>query len=189
MHPYMNVLSACVIALPAIAMLCIGAVYWQHHYYTWTNLKGSLTSLAIGGLLCLLLKGRDLKELKFDLEDRVYRPLLLGVCVPLLGGVAKMLSAAGDVAAGLCVALMRTIAQALAGVIEGIMTRLNKGLLRQIQPHEERFSPMDWLRGRPIAQRWQEIRMDVLDSANSLSFGLLMAILGLCVFLIYLVRN
>ena len=48
---------------------------------------------------------------------------------------------------------------------------------------------MDWLRGRPIAQRWQEIRMDVLDSANSLSFGLLMAILGLCVFLIYLVRN
>ena len=33
------------------------------------------------------------------------------------------------------------------------------------------------------------IRMDVLDSANSLSFGLLMAILGLCVFLIYLVRN
>ena len=189
MHPYMNVLSACVIALPAIAMLCIGAVYWQHHYYTWTNLKGSLTSLAIGGLLCLLLKGRDLKELKFDLEDRVYRPLLLGVCVPLLGGVAKMLSAAGDVSAGLCVALMRTIAQALAGVIEGIMIRLNKGLLRQIQPHEERFSPMDWLRGHPIAQRWQEIRMDVLDSANSLSFGLLMAILGLCVFLIYLVRN
>ena len=33
------------------------------------------------------------------------------------------------------------------------------------------------------------IRMDVLDYANSLSFGLLMAILGLCIFLIYLVRH
>ncbi|MBO5518217.1 MAG: NADH dehydrogenase [Firmicutes bacterium] len=167
MHPYMNVLSASVIALPAAAMLCIGAVYWQHHYYTWTNLKGSLTSLAIGGLLCLLLKGKDLKELKFDLEDQVYRPVLLKGLVPLLAGIASILTGLGD----------------------NFVRMLQGGLLRQIQPHEERFSPMDWLRGRRFAQRWQEIRMDVLDSANSLSFGLLMAVLGLCVFLIYLVRN
>ena len=167
MHPYMNVLSASVIALPAAAMLCIGAVYWQHHYYTWTNLKGNLTSLAIGGLLCLLLKGKDLKELKFDLEDQVYRPVLLKGLVPLLAGIASILAGLGD----------------------NFVRMLQGGLLRQIQPHEERFSPMDWLRGRRFAQRWQEIRMDVLDSANSLSFGLLMAVLGLCVFLIYLVRN
>ena len=186
---YMNPLSAFVIALPAIALLCIGIVYWQHHYYTWGNLKGSLTSLAIGGAVCLLLKGKDLKELKFDLEDMVYRPLLLQGLVPVLGGVSSLLSKTGDTAAKLLLSLMAAIARAIAGFAEKIVAVLNSRLLRQIQPHEERFSPMGWLRGRSLARRWQEIRMDVLDYANSLSFGLLMAILGLCIFLIYLVRH
>ena len=62
-------------------------------------------------------------------------------------------------------------------------------LLRQIQPHEERFSPMDWLRGHSLTRRWQEIHLDVLDFANSLSFGLLMAIAGLCIFLIYIIAH
>jgi hypothetical protein len=48
---------------------------------------------------------------------------------------------------------------------------------------------MDWLRGHSLARRWQELHIDVLDFANSLSFGLLMAILGLCIFLFYIITH
>ncbi len=187
--PYMNRLSAFVIALPAVLMLCIGGSFWEHHYYTWTNLKGSLTSLAIGAVIMLALHGKDTKELKFDLEDMVYRPLLLSVLAPFLAFIAQLVSRAGDALYTAGIGLLAWIARLIAGLSDGITKLMNGSLLRQIKPHEERFSPMEWLRGRSIARRWQEIRMDVLDYANSLSFGLLMAILGLCVFLVYLIRH
>ncbi len=230
---YMNALSSAVIVLPALALACIGASFWEHHYYTWTNLKGSFISLGIGAAVMLLLRGRQPKELAFDLEDRVYRPLLLNVCVPVLGALAKVLSRVGEGAviivmplmAGIAGIIVRTgdaaakLAMSLMAGIAGIVVRagdtaaklamsfmgwlaggigrftdafmkwLQKGLLRQIQPHEERFSPIDWIRGHSLALRWQEIRLDVLDFANSLSFGLLMAIMGLCVFLFYLITH
>ena len=187
--PYMNRLSAFVIALPAVALVCTGAVYWQHHYYTWTNLKGSLTSLAIGACIMLVLRGKDTKELKFDLEDNVYRPVLLGFLVPLLGGIAKLLSKAGDAAFGLIMPFLAFVARGIANFADGFVKVLQGRLLRQIQPHEERFSPMDWLKGHSLTKRWQEIHLDVLDFANSLSFGLLMAITGLCIFLIYIITH
>ena len=187
--PYMNRLSAFVIALPAVALVCTGAVYWQHHYYTWTNLKGSLTSLAIGACIMLVLRGKDTKELKFDLEDNVYRPVLLGFLVPVMGAAAKLLSRAGDAAFGAVMPLLAYIARGIAGFADGFVKLLQGGLLRQIQPHEERFSPMDWLKGHSLTKRWQEIHLDVLDFANSLSFGLLMAITGLCIFLIYIITH
>ena len=187
--PYMNRLSAFVIALPAVALVCTGAVYWQHHYYTWTNLKGSLTSLAIGACIMLVLRGKDTKELKFDLEDNVYRPVLLGFLVPVMGAAAKLLSRAGDAAFGAVMPLLAFIARGIANFADGFVKLLQSRLLRQIQPHEERFSPMDWLKGHSLTKRWQEIHLDVLDFANSLSFGLLMAITGLCIFLIYIITH
>ncbi len=188
MH-YMNRLSTCVIALPAMALLSIGVVYWQHHYYTWTNLKGSLTSLAIGAAIMLLLRGKQPSELRFDLEDNVYRPVLLQFLVPLMGSIAKLLAAAGDAVFGAVMPLLAFLARVIANFAEGIVKVLQGRLLRQIQPHEERFSPMDWLKNHPLAPRWQAIRLDASDFANSLSFGLLMVITGLCIFLIYIIAH
>ena len=208
---YMNRLSMFVIALPAVALLCTGAVYWQHHYYTWGNLKGSLTSLAIGALIMLVLRGKQPSELRFDLEDNVYRPVLLqflipamgqiarllaalgeavfGLAMPVLAAAAKLPSAAGDAVYSVVMPFMAYIAKGIANFADGFVSLLNGRLLRQIQPHEERFSPMDWLKGHSLARRWQEIHLDVLDFANSLSFGLLMAITGLCIFLIYIITH
>ena len=186
--PYMNRLSAFVIALPAVALVCLGGMFWEHHYYTWTNLKGSLTSLCIGACIMLVLKGKDLKELPFDLEDQVYRPVLHGL-LAVMGILAKGLSLTGEAIYGITMPVLAWCAAVLAGAMDAIARALSGGPLRQIQPHEERFSPMDWLRGRPVARRWQEIRLDVLDFANTLSFGLLMAIMGLCVFLLYIILN
>ena len=106
-----------------------------------------------------------------------------------MGGAASLLSKAGDAVFGAVMPFLAWLAKSLANCADSLVKALDGGVLRQIQPHEERFSPMGWLRGRSLARRWQEIRMDVLDYANSLSFGLLMAILGLCIFLIYLVRH
>ena len=208
---YMNKLSTFVIALPAIALVCTGAVYWQHHYYTWGNLKGSLTSLAIGALIMLALRGRQPSELRFDLEDNVYRPLLLQGLVPVMGAAAKIFAgigeavfsiampvlaaaaklplAAGDAVYGVVMPFMAYAAKTAANLADNVVKTLNRRALRQIQPHEERFSPMDWLKGHSLARRWQEIHLDVVDFANSLSFGLLMAITGLCIFLIYIITH
>ena len=209
--PYMTRLSTLVIALPAIALVCIGAAYWQHHLYTWGNLKGSLTSLAIGAAIMLALRGKDTKELAFDLEDNVYRPLLLQGLVPVMGAVAKLLaaigeavfgvampvlsfaaklpSAAGDAVYSVVMPFMAYAAKTVANLADNVVKMLNRRALRQIGPHEERFSPMDWLKNHPLALRWQELHLDVLDFANSLSFGLLMAITGLCIFLIYIITH
>jgi hydrogenase-4 component B len=209
--PYMNRLSTFVIALPAVALVCIGAVYWQHHYYTWGNIKGSLTSLAIGACIMLALRGKQPAELRFDLEDNVYRPFLLHGLIPVLGEFAKIFSAVGETAIRFAMPLLAWVATVparagdavcrvvipfmgwLAGVIanfaDSLVKVLQGGVLRQIKPHEERFSPMDWLRGHSLARRWQELHIDVLDFANSLSFGLLMAILGLCIFLFYIITH
>ena len=208
---YMNKLSTFVIALPAVALICTGAVYWQHHYYTWGNLKGSLTSLAIGALIMLALRGRQPSELRFDLEDNVYRPLLLQGLVPVMGAAAKIFagigeavfsiampvlaaaaklpSAAGDAVYSVVMPFMAYVAQSVANLADNVVRMLNRRALRQIGPHEERFSPMDWLKGHSLARRWQEIHLDVVDFANSLSFGLLMAITGLCIFLIYIITH
>ncbi|MGX8714345.1 MAG: complex I subunit 5 family protein [Lachnospiraceae bacterium] len=69
--------------------------------FSWTNLKGGLISLAIGGLLYLIFVKKvlfrrgsyvDLWPAWLDLEDTVYRPLLLQVLAPAGGFIARCLA-------------------------------------------------------------------------------------------------
>ena len=72
-----------------------------HHFepLAWENLRGALISLSVGGAVYLLLvrtllvpegRDRDLWPRWLDLEDRVYRPLLLTVLPGMLGRVARL---------------------------------------------------------------------------------------------------
>ena len=231
--PCMNKLSAFVITIPALLLCCLGIAHWEHHYYTWVNLKGSLISLSIGAVVLALLRGKSLKELPFDLEDMVYRPAIFRLLVPALSGLAGILNGAGEKVFGVCMALLAQMASLLSGLGEaalslsmalmklsawlmsgageaamrlvmplmhgvawvfasatdGFVHAMDQGPMRQVRPHEERFSPMDWVRGHSLARRWQEVRIEAGDFANSLSFGLLMAIGGLCIFLLYLITH
>ena len=163
---YMNGLSTAVIAIPAalLAAMGIGIVIIEPHLYTFANLKGGLISIGIGCLVIAALWYNDLHELKFDLEDRVYRPLIFKVIVPVMGFIAECIDHAPTYVASVC-------------------------LPRQMAPHEESFSPMGWLKDRNFVKQWQLARIELLDFANSMSFGLIMALTGLCIFLIYIIRS
>lgn len=163
---YMNGLSTAVIAIPAVLLLAmgIGIIIIEPHLYIFANLKGSLISISAGAALVLLLWKKDLAELKFDLEDSVYRPFLLGFLVPCLGLIAKCIDFLPTYVAGVC-------------------------LPRQLEQHEESFNPVAWFNRRNFVKKWQLARIEILDFSNSMSAGLIMALAGLCIFLMYIIRN
>ena len=75
------------------------------HYFTWINLKGSLISIAIGAVLYLtVVRGWMMVDGVYvdrwpqwlDLEEKLYRPLLLTVLPGILGGICSILDRAMD---------------------------------------------------------------------------------------------
>ncbi len=133
--PYMNRLSGAVIVVSSLAMVILGqpAVMLRlaafmtgegslaHHFhaFAWNNLKGGLISLSVGAALYLAVVRKVLYRKRegyvnlwpafLDLEDRVYRPLLLtwlpgafGYPAQIFGGnrILKPLSSAVLCAAG-----------------------------------------------------------------------------------------
>ena len=192
------------------------------HYFTWVNLKGSVISVAIGAVLYLTVVRRwMMKDGTYvnrwpdwvDLEDRVYRPLLLKVLPGILGGICSLLDKLGDTAA----AILPKIGAGIAGVLDiltdAVVVLLRKTVYRDAGYHGEleegnamthvvgvSLNLLEQLLNKTI-WRHHEHRKDlehwfVLKYAafkenatvigRSLSFGLVLFCLGLCATLIYL---
>ena len=71
---YMRISEKILLAISSLPFFAIGLIPLQ--YYTWENVKGAAISLGIGILLLVLLRKKDVILLQWDLEDRVYQPLL-----------------------------------------------------------------------------------------------------------------
>ncbi len=145
-----------------------GELAHQVHYFTWSNLKGGLISIIIGVLVyflfirkVLMKDGRylDLWPEKLDLE-KVFSAILYGI-LALLGGICKVLDS----------------------IPEAVVAFFGKHVFTETTER-----PENELVNRLHAQYDRKVDA-VRVISSSLSFGLLLACIGLTLTIIYLLMH
>jgi len=215
------VLTACAVIFPIMGMLPYntmdvmadmseGFMGWDHaghsvDYFTWVNLKGSVISIIIGVVLyfgvirTLLMKkqadgSRDYVNRwwrYFDLEDYVYRPVLLVFLPKVLAAVCLVIDRFVD---GIVILLRKTIykdsliykemdegnsvTHAVGSLFNKGEVVLNKTMWRR-RPKEIDFRHL-------FALKYASFKENAGFIQRSLSYGLILFCLGLCAVLIYL---
>ena len=169
-----------------------GELAHQVHYFTWVNLKGGLISIGIGVLVYLFVirkvfmrKDRyvDLWPEKLDVEV-LFTKAVLGF-VSLLGAVSKVLD--GVLLNWLTIENVLKFLNRNAKVPEKIPEGII-GRLRHLLFDETTEAPEQELVNKLHAQYDRKVdTMRVIGS--SLSFGLLIACVGLIITIIYLLIN
>ena len=192
------------------------------HYFAWVNLKGSVISVTIGvALYFTVVRGWMMRcgeyvdrwPARLDLEELIYRPLILKILPGFFGGFCSFLDNVPDV----LIAFLRKTGMAIAGALniltDGVVVLLRKTVYRDSPQRGEleegnalthvvgvTLNLLEKLLNQTI-WRNHEHRKDlehwfVLKYAafkenatfieRSLSFGLVLFCLGLCATLIYL---
>ena len=192
------------------------------HYFAWVNLKGSVISVTIGvALYFTVVRGWMMRcgeyvdrwPARLDLEELIYRPLILKILPGFFGGLCSFLDNVPDV----LIAFLRKTGMAIAGALniltDGVVVLLRKTAYRDSPQRGEleegnalthvvgvTLNLLEKLLNQTI-WRNHEHRKDlehwfVLKYAafkenatfieRSLSFGLVLFCLGLCATLIYL---
>lgn len=176
-------------------------------YFSLTNLRGALISIVIGALVYafvirkLLMKREDGAQVKayvnvwpkwLDLENLIYRPLLLTVIPAILGVLCRILDSFVDTV----VVLLRKSVYRDSPLPfhrrEGNMITLAIG---KVLNGFQAFGNLTWRRRNPVhrdyvhlaAMKGEEIRESNLVIQRSLSFGLLLFCVGLALTLVYLI--
>ena len=178
------------------------------HYFTWTNLKGSVISILIGAAIYfLIVRGWMMKKAEdgtkvyvnrwskyFDLEDYIYRPILIKA-VPAICGMVCMIF--DHIVDGVVVLLKKTIfkdspevgeleegnevTHALGVFFNGLEEILNHVIWRK-HPHHKDFE-------HALVLRYDGFKENLGMISRSLSYGLLLFCLGLCATLLYLLLS
>lgn len=187
-----------------------GFMGWNHaghtvDYFTWTNLKGSVISIVIGVATYFLVIRPLLMEKKedgnrvyvnrwwkyFDLEDYIYRPVLLKFLPTVCAAVCLVIDRLVD---GIVVVLRKTIYKdsliykeldegneityALGTFFNKAEGVLNKTVWRS-HPQKKEFV-------HQFALKYASFKENFGFIERSLSYGLILFCLGLCAVLIYL---
>lgn len=170
------------------------------HYFAWVNLKGSVISITIGAALYfLIVRGWMMREGDYvnrwpewlDLEELVYRPVILKILPGIFGGICMLLNILTD---GIVVLLRKTLyresidrgeleeGNALTHVI-GVSLNLLEELLNKTiwRHHEHRKDLEHW-----FVLKYDAFKENMTVIGRSLSFGLVLFSLGLCATLVYL---
>ena len=197
------------------------------HYFTWTNLKGSIISIAIGTTIYFLVvrgwmmvkqaNGKKSYVNRWpawiDLEEYLYRPLLMKVLPAIFGFACKLLDNLFDVLQKITVKIGMLVAGILNILTDGIVVFLRKTVYRDAQDKGEleegnalthvigvTLNRLETLLNKTIWKN-HEHRKDlehwfVLKSVafkenstligRSLSYGLVLFSIGLCATLIFL---
>lgn len=173
-------------------------------YFNLENLKGGFLSIAIGGVIyvliikCLTEGGRESRFYKdcwpgwLDLENMIYRPLLLGILPFLFGVICRILDSLAD---SLVLFLRKTIYRDRKiphelsegslfthslGTAMDFVRSLKRRVLKQPVPlHEISYS-------HKLAMQREKIMETNMIIRRSLSFGLLLFYVGLVFTLVYL---
>ncbi|HBA47086.1 MAG TPA: sodium:proton antiporter [Lachnospiraceae bacterium] len=176
-------------------------------YFSPENIGGALISLGIGALVYLFFIRRRLLQRTeqggteyvdawprwLDLEELVYRPLLLKVLPALLGILCRILDSFVDFAVVLLRKTLYRDSRLPQERPEGnVFTEALGTILNAVQDAGNRT----WRRGRPAAHRdyvhlaavkSEEIRETNHIIQRSLSFGLLLVCIGLALTLFYII--
>ena len=170
------------------------------HYFAWVNLKGSVISITIGAVLYLTVVRRwmmadgvyaDRWPRWLDLEEALYRPLLLKVLPRIGAGIAGVLDILTD---GTVVLLRKTVyrdspqrgeleeGNTLTHVIGVSLNVLEELLNKTIWRHHEHRKDLEhW-----FVLKYASFKENATFIGRSLSFGLVLFCLGLCATLVYL---
>ncbi len=218
--PYMNpctafALTSCAVLLPVLGILPgltmnriadIGTDFFHCGpleetvaYFSWESLKGAAISLAIGAVLYfvvvrkLLMKdGRYVNPWpkKLDLEDGLYRPVLLKALPKVFGVISRALF---DLTDGIVLLLRRTVlrespVESDDKVETALSYRLGADLdavavrRHREQPGENKYARL-FFRGRKTLEKTTS------TITRNLSFALLMLCLALCVTFVYMLLH
>lgn len=175
------------------------------HYFTWINLKGSLISILIGVAVYLLVirtwmmkkqeDGTKVYANKWskymDLENYIYRPILLKMISGICGFVCMIL---GNLIDWIVTILRKTIyaesipegeleegnevTHAFGSLLNRVEELLNLTIWRK-HPHKKDFE-------HQFALSYSSFKENAAFIGRSLSYGLILFCLGLCATLIYL---
>lgn len=188
------------------------------HYFTWTNLKGAVISVAIGAAVYLLVVRTWLMRKEeyvdrwpswLDLEERIYRPVIHGFYV-ICGAVCRLFGenlvirvvaeygiravailtrALGDLPDALVALAGRTIFAPSAEMPSTQMSRSQAWRAGHHLDHiNERHHKQSQL-GRRFYQVSETLRDTTTRITGSLSFSLLMACMGVCLLMFYLLYH
>ena len=218
---YMNPLSAFVLTLsavilPVLGMLpkltmdkiadfgqgFMGGVSPEHgvHYFSFENLKGSLISLIAGVIVYLIIVRKWMMKKKIyvnrwpkalDLENLIYRPILLSILPMVFGVLCRILDSAVDTVVVLLRKTILTDRKIPHEREEGtVFTEILSVIARPLYVVRQK------IRGRKVnrnldfahifAMRYEKFRENEVLIARSMSFGLLLFCVGLFLTAVYL---
>jgi len=182
----------------------LGAEYEEHHlvhFFSGENLKGAMISIAIGALLYffvirkfLMVKDAYVNRwpARLDLEELLYRPLLLGVLPLLCGIVCRVFDSMLDT---IVVILRRTLYRDSSLPYERPEGNAISAFLGEVGNAYQDFANKTYRKKHPTNKDYVHI-MAVKGAAlresntiiqRSLSFGLLLFCIGLALVLIYII--
>jgi len=193
--------------LADLAQNFMGVTHAGHavHYFTWTNLKGSVISIAIGAVVYFFVVRKWMMKKQedgtvvyvnrwfkyLDLEDYIYRPLLLKIIPDVLGTVCMLLNVLVD---SVVVILRKTIYRDsryeaeleegnsithVFGVLLNSLEALCNKTIWKNHPHKRDFE-------HQFALSYSSFKENASIIGRSLSYGLILFSMGLCATLIYL---
>lgn len=182
----------------------LGAEYEEHHlvhFFSGENLKGAMISITIGALLyffiirkLLMVKGAYVNRwpAKLDLEELLYRPILLGILPLFCGIVCRVFDSMLDT---IVVFLRKTFYRDTPLPYERPEGNALSAFIGGICNDYQDFANRTYRKNNPTNKDYVHI-MAVKNTAfkesntiiqRSLSFGLLLFCFGLAVVLIYII--
>ena len=245
---YMNkmskaVLGICAVLFPVMGILPDRFMTWmadlgqtfmgteetaeQIHWFSITNLSGSLISILLGvAVYLLIVRGWMMRKQAdgskeyvncwpavLDLEDYLYRPVLLQVLPAVAGSVCKVLDKLVDVLAKVQPLAAYAEASFFNTIQDPVIVEMKKDIYHgSAEPDDpEEGNPVTHVLGRccnavkhllnatvwkkhpcqtdfkhKLALRYEQFRENMILIGRSMSYGLLLFSLGLCITLIYL---
>lgn len=213
---YMNKVSTLTLVIPTLLLVIIGVFphqvadplgelakgfmngteeFHEVAYFSFTNLKGALISIAIGSMIYVAIVRRwllvDRWPKKLDLENTVYRPLLLTVLNIGFSTICRALDRLLDKSiVGLRKSVYRDskIPQELAegNVVTHFMGCFLQGCINILNQTIWMDRPYKKPVEHKISILWDEFSENNTIIARSLSFGLMMVCMGIMMVFIYL---
>lgn len=176
------------------------------HYLAWVNLKGAVISIIIGSIVYLffirkvLMRNNEQHVKQYvniwpvwlDLEDVIYRPLLLKILPVVTGVIFRVFDSVLDLSIVLLRKTFYRDSELPHELPEGNWFTMEAGkILNSIQ----HLGNMTWNRKKPVekdyvhilAVKHEELRENSTIIGRSLSFGLLLFSAGLCLTMIYII--
>lgn len=188
--------------------LIMGGHAHEVHYFDFVNLKGGLISIAIGVLVyffvirTLLMKKENGTKIYvnrlpewFDLEDLVYRPVLLKALPTAVGFVTRIFGE-NKVLTPVCkfvVTASGVCARAAADSLDAVTLALRKTVFRDLDSDGKRQHKTLDRRESLKADKKAAIHEGIADATDRItsgfSFALLIACFGVCVILAVVLYN